>query len=31
MKAENREKFKTDQRTYLDRWPMSEEQKSVSI
>ena len=27
MKAENREKFKADQRAYLDQWPMSEEQK----
>lgn len=27
MKAENREKFKQDERTYLDQWPMSEEQK----
>ena len=27
MKAENREKFKADQRAYLDAWPMTEEQK----
>jgi protocatechuate 4,5-dioxygenase alpha chain len=27
MKAENREKFKADERAYLDQWPMSEEQK----
>ncbi|HOB96680.1 MAG TPA: protocatechuate 4,5-dioxygenase subunit alpha [Aquabacterium sp.] len=27
MKAENREKFKADERAYLDAWPMSEEQK----
>jgi protocatechuate 4,5-dioxygenase alpha chain len=27
MKAENREKFKADQRAYLDVWPMTEEQK----
>jgi protocatechuate 4,5-dioxygenase alpha chain len=27
MKAENRERFKADQRAYLDEWPMSEEQK----
>jgi protocatechuate 4,5-dioxygenase, alpha chain len=27
MKAENREKFKADERAYLDRWPMTEEQK----
>ena len=25
MKAENREKFKADERAYLDQWPMSEE------
>ena len=27
MKAENREAFKADQRAYLDRFPMSEQQK----
>jgi protocatechuate 4,5-dioxygenase alpha chain len=27
MKAENRVAFKADERAYLDRWPMSEEQK----
>ena len=27
MKAENRERFKTDERAYLDAWPMTEEQK----
>ncbi len=27
MKAENREKFKADERVYLDQWPMDEEQK----
>jgi protocatechuate 4,5-dioxygenase alpha chain len=27
MKAENREKFKADERAYLDQWPMSEDQK----
>jgi len=27
MKAENRERFKADQRAYLDEWPMTEEQK----
>ena len=27
MKADNRDKFKADQRTYLDQWPMSEDQK----
>ena len=27
MQAANREKFKADERAYLDAWPMSEEQK----
>ena len=27
MKAENREKFKADERGYLDQWPMTEDQK----
>ncbi len=27
MKADNREKFKADERAYLDQWPMTEEQK----
>ncbi len=27
MKAVNRERFKADERAYLDEWPMSEEQK----
>ena len=27
MKAENRERFKADQRAYLDEWPMTEDQK----
>jgi protocatechuate 4,5-dioxygenase alpha chain len=27
MKAENRERFKKDERAYLDEWPMTEEQK----
>jgi protocatechuate 4,5-dioxygenase, alpha chain len=27
MKAANRERFKRDERAYLDEWPMSEEQK----
>ena len=27
MKAANRERFKANERTYLDEWPMSEEQK----
>jgi len=31
MKAENREKFKADQRAYLDQWPMNEEQKQAVL
>ena len=31
MKAENREEFKSDQRAYLDRWPMSEEQRQAVL
>jgi protocatechuate 4,5-dioxygenase alpha chain len=27
MKAENRKAFKADERGYLDKWPMTEEQK----
>jgi protocatechuate 4,5-dioxygenase alpha chain len=27
MSADNRERFRVDQRAYLDDWPMSEEQK----
>ena len=27
MKAENRARFKANERAYLDEWPMSEEQK----
>ncbi|MDT7834640.1 protocatechuate 4,5-dioxygenase subunit alpha [Aquabacterium sp. OR-4] len=27
MKAENRERFKADERAYLDQWAMTEEQK----
>ena len=27
MQAANRERFKADERAYLDEWPMSEEQK----
>ena len=27
MKAENRARFKADEKAYLDEWPMSEEQK----
>ena len=29
MKAENRARFKADERAYLDEWPMSEEQKQA--
>lgn len=29
MKAENRERFKADERAYLDDWPMSEDQKQA--
>ncbi len=31
MKAENRERFKADQRAYLDEWPMTEDQKQAVI
>ncbi len=31
MKAENRERFKADQRAYLDEWAMSEEQKQAVL
>jgi protocatechuate 4,5-dioxygenase alpha chain len=31
MKAENRERFKANERAYLDEWPMSEEQKQAVI
>ncbi len=31
MKAENRERFKADQRAYLDEWPMTEEQKQAVL
>ena len=27
MKPENRERFRADERAYLDEWPMSEDQK----
>ena len=27
MKAENRARFKADERVYLDEWPMTEDQK----
>ncbi len=29
MKTDNRERFKTNERSYLDEWPMSEEQKAA--
>jgi protocatechuate 4,5-dioxygenase, alpha chain len=31
MKIENREAFKTDERGYLDRWPMTEAQKQAVL
>jgi protocatechuate 4,5-dioxygenase alpha chain len=31
MKAENRERFKADERSYLDEWPMTEEQKQAVL
>ena len=31
MKAPNRERFKADQKAYLDEWPMSEAQKEAVI
>jgi protocatechuate 4,5-dioxygenase alpha chain len=31
MKAENRERFKADERAYLDEWPMTEEQKRAVL
>ena len=31
MKAENREKFKADEASYLDQWPMSDEQKQAVL
>jgi protocatechuate 4,5-dioxygenase alpha chain len=31
MKAENRERFKADERAYLDEWPMTEEQKQAIL
>ncbi|MBN7796455.1 protocatechuate 4,5-dioxygenase subunit alpha [Parahaliea mediterranea] len=31
MKAANRERFKADERAYLDEWPMSEEQKRAVL
>lgn len=31
MTAPNRERFKADQRAYLDEWPMTEEQKQAVL
>jgi len=31
MKPENRERFKADERAYLDEWPMSEEQRQAVL
>jgi protocatechuate 4,5-dioxygenase alpha chain len=31
MKVENRERFKKDERAYLDEWPLSEEQKRAIL
>jgi len=31
MKAENRERFKADERAYLDQWPMTEAQKQAVL
>ncbi|AZV94556.1 protocatechuate 4,5-dioxygenase subunit alpha [Kerstersia gyiorum] len=31
MKAENRDRFKADERAYLDEWDMSEEQKQAVL
>jgi len=31
MKADNRARFKADERAYLDAWPMSEEQKQAVL
>lgn len=31
MKSANRERFKADNRAYLDEWPMSEEQKRMVL
>ena len=31
MKAENRARFKADERAYLDDWPMTEEQKQAML
>jgi protocatechuate 4,5-dioxygenase alpha chain len=31
MKSENREEWKANERAYLDKWPMSEEQKQAIL
>ena len=31
MKADNRARFKADERAYLDEWPMTEEQKQAVL
>ena len=31
MKPDNRERFKADQRAYVDEWPMTEEQKQAVL
>jgi protocatechuate 4,5-dioxygenase, alpha chain len=31
MKAENRERWKADERKYLDGWPVSEDQKQAVL
>ena len=31
MKAANRERFKADERAYLDEWPMTDEQKQAVL
>ncbi len=31
MKAENRERFKADERAYLSEWPMSEDQRQAVL
>ncbi len=31
MKAANRERFKADERAYLDQWPMTEDQKQAVL
>ena len=31
MKAENRERFRADERAYLDEWPLTQEQKDALL